>query len=100
MLDFFNEIIEYDDLSEEHAGLEKIPISQGLVTLFSLLHIYGVIPTMHSAILPKTPCRASLQSMIKVANISLFIYIGSPGLRPNRHQDLVATEVENKQLSL
>ena len=27
----------------------------------------------------------------RIANISLFIYIGLPGLHPNKHQDLVAS---------
>ena len=34
-------------------GLEKVPISQGLVTL---LHISTVIPTPQSPISPETPC--------------------------------------------
>ena len=36
---------------------------------------------------------SSLQSMIRVPNISHFVYIGSPGLHPNRRQDLVATRL-------
>ena len=44
---------------QEQPGLEKIPISQGLVTL---LHICGVIPTPQLLILPETPHRVPVSS--------------------------------------
>ena len=38
-----------------------------------------------------SPFTQSVEYDIRVANISLFVYIGSPGLHRNRRQDLVAT---------
>ena len=85
----------------QYSGLEKLAISPWLVTL---LHICGVIPTLqsletlcryrrelctdiakNSARAPMSPCQSAEYDK-RVDNISLFIYIGSPGLHRNSHQ--------------
>ena len=69
-------------------AVNSAPISPGTPRRYrrELCAIADVAARSSDVSAPRSPHRASLQSMIRVANISLFVYIGSPGLHRNSRQ--------------